>query len=80
MKFRFKPDDFRFVRFPGVDDYEDCLNCSIKANLLLEQWEKQLPVVWGYKNSLGDWAYKNEPNSNLYTHKARLWGIEEIEK
>lgn len=83
MKPFFKPEDFRFVRLPGVDDYEDCLNCAIKANALLDAHLKTLPKVYGEDRPREEITEPMEWDNEKFkgaTHTAILWGVEEIKE
>lgn len=72
MSFRFKPEDFRHLEccdsfFPG--------EVATTANQLLDAHIATLPEV---KNQCGIWYSNVDPVGT--THRARLWGVEEIKQ
>lgn len=71
---KFTPDNFRFVRLPGVDDYEDCLNISIRANKYYRQWMTQfLAEMQSYTQGMS--VLSEEPFKEFMKDFCEEWRI-----
>lgn len=75
MSFRFTPEDFKDL---DVDCFTVCDVFARRANHILDIFVKTLPEVFGrakYRDQGILWSdYKEDGD----THRARLWGVEEI--
>lgn len=77
MTFRFKPEDFEDR--PMVEMTPDGEVIANIANAILGKHIATLPEVFLRKGTFGEWfdeAYVNYTK----THRARLWGVEEIKQ
>lgn len=79
-RYRFTADDFRSKRgdkSQGIgDDYEQCHCAAMRANALLEQWERKSKVIYyGHPvYTYGDFKCNHD------THIAILWNPQLIKK
>lgn len=79
MSFRFKPEDFR--KPPGKE-FNPSLAADL-ANQLLDEHIATLPEVkgWNQDDDLNTVIWFPKKNADYQsTHRARLWGLEEIKQ
>lgn len=79
MSFRFTPEDFQWTSSSN----DECIDIAAKANQLLDAHIATLPEVkgWNQDDDLNTVIWFPKKNADYQsTHRARLWGLEEIKQ